>query len=269
MTRRRDSRAAVPERSAAWYAHAIGFATECTPSQEDTGSMSMPPGTKPEVRSTRPGARLFAVAVPLPSILAVGMFGFLLGLSAAGPVAAVEPTMPPFTVGRHVYDYGNVLSTRSAAAAESLAAKIEAEGGGSVVVYTVDDASSIPDEATLVRDWHIDGMLVTAQDPFGEITIGSALNSRLGADGKAVVKHLSTPGPQTTESWIMSTLARVDAFASGTHVFDGVGILSASGRQQAETAAKDLGSRLGGTVYVDIAIGGTDPANAAFFNGAT
>jgi hypothetical protein len=67
----------------------------------------------------------------------------------------------------------------------------------------------------------------------------------------------------------MSSLARVDGFVGGTHVFDGAGVLDAAHKQQAETAATNLAGQLGATVYVDIAIGGDDPSSDAFFNGAS
>jgi hypothetical protein len=66
----------------------------------------------------------------------------------------------------------------------------------------------------------------------------------------------------------MSSLARVDGLIGGTHVFDGAGVLDAAHKQQAETAATNLAGQLGGTVYVDIAIGDDDPETTAFFNGA-
>ncbi len=65
-----------------------------------------------------------------------------------------------------------------------------------------------------------------------------------------------------------STLARVDTFLSGTHVFDGAGILDETGRQRAEAAAVNLSSKIGAPVYIDVAVGGADPAGSAFFNAA-
>jgi hypothetical protein len=100
------------------------------------------------------------------------------------------------------------------------------------------------------------------------MTMGATLKGKLTSAQSKYIDRNATSGPTSTESWLMSTLARADAFVSATHVFDGAGILDASGKQQAETAATNLGSQLGATVYVDIAIGGDDPSTTAFFNGA-
>ena len=199
----------------------------------------------------------------------MSLLGLLvLGLAGASPVAADVSTLPTFTPGHHVYDLGKLLSPQSVTTAEALAAKIEAEGGGRVALCTADEGSAMPDNATVAEAWSVDGLLITGQGVFGTITIGPTLQAKLSTVGTALVNDFSTPGPQTTESWMLSTLARVEGFLRGGHVFDSSGVLDAAGRQQAESAATDLGSKLNATVYVDIAIAASDPATAAFFNGA-
>jgi len=42
--------------------------------------------------------------------------------------------------GRHVYDYGSVLSAHSVTTAEALASHIGSAGGGRVVIYTVPES---------------------------------------------------------------------------------------------------------------------------------
>ncbi|HEX7491929.1 MAG TPA: hypothetical protein VF337_09540, partial [Candidatus Limnocylindrales bacterium] len=95
-----------------------------------------------------------AAAIKLISAMAVVLASFVaVALLGARPVAAARPTATPFptiTPGRHVYDYGNLFSPKAVSIAESLAAKIEAEGGGRVVVYTA-DMMALPDEATLAK----------------------------------------------------------------------------------------------------------------------
>jgi hypothetical protein len=193
--------------------------------------------------------------------------GFLaVGLAGPRLATAADATPSPFVQGRHVYDYGSVLSTHSVTTAEALASHIESAGGGRVVIYTVPESSSVP--STLAKDWSVDGLLLAVQYDFGQMTMGATLKGKLTSAQSKYIDRNATSGPTSTVSWLMSTLARVDAFVSGTHVFDGAGILDASGKQQAETAATNLGSELGATVYVDIAIGGDDPSTTAFFNGA-
>ena len=97
---------------------------------------------------------------------------------------------------------------------ELLAAKIEAEGGGRVALYTADEGSAMPDNVTVAEAWSVDGLLITGQGVFGTITIGPTLQAKLSTVGTALVNDFSTPGPQTTESWMMSTLARVVVVAS-------------------------------------------------------
>jgi uncharacterized membrane protein YgcG len=252
--------------------------------------MRLLPGSMRGRNSTRPAGRdrtrvaplLAALLLSLLALAAIGLAGSA-PASAAGktkapvaastasptpePTEAPSPTATPFTQGRHVYDYGDVLSTRSASTAEALAAHIEAAGGGRVVVYTVPQSGDVP--STLATDWAVDGLLLTTEGSFGDETLGSTLSGRLTSEQKKFLDSYSSPSMATSESWLLSTLARVDALVSGTHVFDGTGLLDANGKQQAEAAAKDLGSKIGGTVYIDIALGGDNPKHTAFFNGAS
>jgi hypothetical protein len=171
------------------------------------------------------------------------------------------------TPGRHVYDYGNLLSPTAEITAEAFATKIEASGGGRVIVYTA-DLLELPDETELAKAWSVDGLLLTGWQDIGTASLGPTLKAKLSA---SVGKFMSetTPGPATLESWATSTLARADALLNGTHVFDGAGALNGVGLAQAETSATSLSERIGATVYVDIAIGDAgSPDTTAFFNGA-
>ena len=223
------------------------------------GQMAAALGRRPS--SIRMAAGLLAAAT-------LALSGFLaLGLAVPRPVAAADSTLAPLTLGRHVYDYGNLMSPKAIATAEALAAKIEAAGGGRVAVYTADPID-LPDGATLAKAWAIDGLLLTGFDVMGNVTLGSTLKAKLSTAAAKFIGE-SSPGPATFESWATSTLARTEALMNGTHVFDGAGALDSTGTATAEAAATSLGTRLGATVYVDIAIGDEgDPATTAFFNGA-
>jgi hypothetical protein len=214
----------------------------------------------PIARANR-GSRLLLTAAALSA-------GAILGLSLVGaePAFADSPTSPPLQNGRHVYDFGDVFSSRTTATAETLASHIESLGAGRVAIYTAGRNDSMPDRTRLAADWQTDGMLITGSGVFGTITYGSTLDHRLTPHQKDAVE--SSPGMSTLESWILSSLARIDGLLSGNHIFDGAGILDAAARQRAETAAKSLGDKLGAEVYVDIALGADDPASVAFFNGA-
>jgi hypothetical protein len=209
-------------------------------------------------------------AVPPPPLAAflLSALGFLaIGLSGAHPAIAADATMSPFTAGRHVYDYGRVLSAKSATRAESLAAHIEAEGGGRTVIYTAANSSELPTSDTLATAWHVNGLLLTAApDGSAALAMGTTLQDELNSDMATVINDQATPAGQTAESWIMSSLARVDAFMSGTHVFDAPGVLDASSLQKAESAATDMSTKIKTPVYIDISIGGTDPATSAISN---
>ena len=265
--------------------------------------MRLLPDSKPGLASTQTRGYRRASAAPLLAVLVLGLFGFLAaGLAAAGPVTAAQPTatakhtaiakstttakstaaakptktarpttapqptMSPIAPGRHVYDYGSVLSASSATQAETLAADIEARGGGRVVVYTTAQPEDMPDTSSLIADWQINGMLLTGSDGEGELMMGPILKAKLGKDQASAIDTSS--GPQTLASWIMSSLARADAFLSGTNVFDGTGVLDVTGKQKAEAAATALSGKIGAPVYIDISLGDTDPSTAAFFNGA-
>jgi hypothetical protein len=248
--------------------------------------MNLPPGSKVTRNSAgreRPERHasplLAAVALTLFGLLAVAIVGAR-PMTAAAPKATPAPTptptqvpsptespSPTFVTGRHIYDNGGLLSTKSAATAEALAAHIEAGGGGRVVLYTIPDSAAMP--RTLAEDWHVDGLLLTGQSTsFGELAVGATLKSRLTTEQQKVIGDNSSPGPQTMESWMLTTLARADAFVNHTHVFDGAGVLDATGRQRAEASATSLSKKIGAPVYIDIALGGQDPSSASFFNGA-
>jgi len=230
--------------------------------------MMVPLRSRDQDRSSKPERRHRASARPLLAALGLGLLALMaVALAGARPADAANATPSPFEQGRHIYDYGTVLSDHSLAAAEALASHIEAAGGGRVVVYTTPESSSIP--STLAKDWNVDGLLLTAQGNFGQMAMGATLKGKLTSAQLKYMNSYSSSGPATGESWILSDLARADGFVSGTHVFDGAGVLDAAHKQQAETATTNLASQLGGTVYVDIAIGGDDPSTTAFFNGAS
>ncbi len=196
------------------------------------------------------------------------LFGWL--ALASAPAVLAAPTSPSpgpsFVAGKHVYDDGHMLSAKSSQLAEKLAARIEGAGGGRIVVYTAESWSDLPPEREMLKNWSIDGMLIQASaSTSGQRTLGATLKTKLG-DAADVTE--GSPGMQTTESWILSSLARTDAILSGKHVFDGTGILDATSLAAAEKATQDLSQSLGIPVYVDISLGGDDPGNASFFNGA-
>ena len=195
----------------------------------------------------------------------------LIAAGATGVAFGADPTSspPPLAEGRHVGDNGEVLTPDEAARAEAFAARIESAGGGRVVVYTVPDPAQLPDASTIAARWDVDGLLVSGTGgsmTFLRATIGDTLKRRLGADQLRYLSDNLTSGVHSAPGWTMSTLARVDAFLGGRHVFDGAGVLDMAGLQQAETAAANLGSQLGAPVYIDIASTGSDPATEAFFN---
>ena len=201
--------------------------------------------------------------VPLGTVAFLALAPLL--LSSALTALAAGPTIPPLVSGKHVYDTGGVLTGHFGPLAESLAADIEAAGGGKVVVYTTPDYSQ-PSARDLVVNWQIDGLLIKAYKDSGDLVIGGTLNAKLSTDEAAALD--TSPGPASVESWILSTLARVDAFVRGKHVFDGAGVFTESTRDQAEAAARSLGDKIHGKVYVDIAIATDSPETTAFFNAA-
>ena len=230
--------------------------------------MIVPRRSRNLITSSKPDGRHRTSVRPLLAALGLGLLALMaVALAGAQPADAANATPSPFEQGRHIYDYGKILSDHSLTTAEALAAHIEAGGGGRVVVYTTDDSSSVP--STLAKDWNVDGLLLTAQGDFGQMAMGATLKGKLTSTQLTYMNSYFSSGPATSESWILSDLARVDGFISGTHVFDGAGVLDAAHKQQAETATTNLASQLGGTIYVDIAIGGDDPSTTAFFNGAS
>lgn len=204
--------------------------------------------------------------VGLAAAVAMSLFGFTaLGLTVPIPAAGAAPTMSPYVVGRHVYDYGGSMSPKAIATAEKFASSIESAGGGRVVVYT-DDLLKLPDVETLATSWHVDGLLLTGWDDMGTATVGATLKTKLSAGAAELVRDSSAP-LAGMESWVTSTLARTFGLMTGTHVFDGTGVLDASGLAHAETAAQALASKIGAPVYVDIALNSdANPHGTAFFN---
>jgi hypothetical protein len=100
----------------------------------------------------------------------------------------------------------------------------------------------------------------------GTATVGPTLKEKLSA-GAAQFIGDSSAGMSDMESWVTSTLARTDGLIKGSRVFDGTGVLDASGLAHAEAAADALASKIGASVYVDIALAsGDDPHGTAFFN---
>jgi Predicted membrane protein (DUF2207) len=221
-------------------------------------------GKVPPVRANPPARRILGIL----AAIALSISGVMsMGLALPQPVSAARPTQTPMVPGRHVYDYGNLLSASARATAESLAAKIEAAGGGRVVVYT-DDLMKLPNADELATAWNVDGLLLTGWEDIGTATLGASLKAKLSVSDAKFIGG-TTPGPATLESWATSTLARADALMNGKHVFDGAAALDASGLAQAEAAATSLALRIGAPVYVDIAIGDQgDAGTTAFFNGA-
>jgi len=210
------------------------------------------------IRNTAAG--LAAITLSLAGLMS-------LGLASPQPVSAARPTQTPMVPGRHVYDYGNLMSANARATAETLATKIETSGGGRVVVYT-DDLMKLPNADELATAWNVDGLLLTGWEDIGTATLGASLTAKLSVSDAKFIGD-TTPGPATLESWATSTLARADALMNGKHVFDGAAALDASGLAQAEAAATSLALRIGAPVYVDIAIGDQgDAGTTAFFNGA-
>lgn len=177
-------------------------------------------------------------------------------------MAAADPTTSPFIQGRHVYDYGGVLSANSVKTAEALATEIEVSGGGRIVLYTAKSPSDIP--FTLATDWKVDGLLLTGEGDYGILTMGATLKATL-ADKAGLLSNPS-PGEPTLESWMLTTLARADGLLRGARVFDGAGVLDAAGQQHAGAAANDLSGELGVPVYIDIAIGKTSSTSDASYN---
>ncbi len=193
-----------------------------------------------------------------------------LAILAAGaslsPARALTPTLPPIPEGRHVFDYGNLLSPNARTTAERLASEIESGGGGRVVIYTA-DLTDLPSADSIVSDWQVDGLLLTGWDSVGSTRLGKTLQSRLTATARDFLKA-TTAISVGFESWATSTLARAEAFLQDRHVFDGAGVLSVSDLSAAESKASSLGSSIGAGVYIDVARGDSEDAySTAFSNG--
>jgi hypothetical protein len=226
--------------------------------------MRLLPGSWREPISSRAGPRKAVSRPPVLAALILSALGLALGLAGSRPAVAAAPTVSPYVTGRHVYDNGGLLSANSVQTAESLAANIETSGGGRIVLYTGVQPSDIP--ITLQDDWQIDGLLLTGEGDYGIIHVGTKLKGKLG--DQANVLSNPTPAEPTIESWMLSTLARADGLLRGAHVFDGAGILSPNGKAQAESSARNLASKIGAPVYVDIALGAKGASSDASYNGA-
>ena len=200
------------------------------------------------------------------AVIATGLLA--VGLAGARPVAAAGPTMAPYVEGQHVYGAGTQLSRAGLARAEKLAAHIEAQGGGRVAIWLEPDFTSMPSTDEVMSTWQVDGLLIEGSGDFSSLKIGPTLKAKLSSQQYKWFDRTSSPSMATPESWITSTLARVDAFLGGGHVFDGPGVLDATALAQAETTATNLGKDLKATVYVDISYGGDDAAATSFFIGA-
>jgi hypothetical protein len=206
-------------------------------------------------------ARLLAPALAVSLLGLAAMFGA--GVSDA---AGVGPTMSPYPPGRHVFDYGNLMSASSRSLAENLAGDIEAAGGGRVVVYTA-DLQNLPAGDDIMASWQVDGLLLSGWSSVGSARVGKSLESMLPADAVDCLDSTSATSG-AFESWATSTLARAAGFLAGRHVFDGSGLLTASDVRQLESAATSLGTSTGANVYVDVARGRQDdPYGTAFSNG--
>ena len=202
------------------------------------------------------------------AVLALAFAALLaLGLSTAGAARAADPTTPPYQPGKHLYDDGDLFSTKSAALVESLATHIESAGGGRVAVYIAAKDAPWPNGEEIASKWFIDGFLVTVQGDSGSARLGATLKTKLTKDQQEIID--TSEGMSTVESWTLSSLARIDGLLSKNHVFDGTGLLDTAAKAKAEASATALGDKVGGSVFIDLAIGGDSPSSTCFFNGAS
>ena len=192
-----------------------------------------------------------------------GLVWALLAIVAAGRARAADP-LPSFMPGRHVYDYGDLLTPQAQARAEAFAMSIEGAGGGRVVVYT-DDLLKLPSRDIIAQTWQVDGILLSGWESIGSAAVGTTLGDLLSQDAGKFIRDSST-GFEGFESFALSTLARVDGFLHASHVFDGPGALDAAGHQRAEAAATALGEKLNAPVYIDLVESKDSPESTAFFS---
>ena len=82
----------------------------------------------------------------------------------AYPVLSSVPTMSPFVSGRHVYDYGRLLSANSVKLAETLAAQIEAAVDAPLL--HIADATAAQVKAAGVARVGLLGTRFTMEEPF-------------------------------------------------------------------------------------------------------
>ncbi len=242
------------------------------------------PTTRTTARSRIRPARAFAAGRLFAAALVAGMAVSLpLALAAAGPATAASRTARPaasptptplptptpshFVSGRRVYDFDGALTASEQSAAESMAADLEKRGSGRVVIYTAETRSDLPDTNALVSDWQIDGLLLIGAPPFdSSLIIGSKLNALLNSEQRAAFD--ASPGSLAFDSWALSSLARADGLVAGTRVWDGAAALDDASKALAEASVESLSAGLGSPVYVEISVGGDDPAATAYFNAA-
>jgi hypothetical protein len=221
-------------------------------------------GTQSARGEVASGLRLNAAGRKLIAAFALGALVLtLLGIAAAGQARAADP-LPSFTPGRHVYDYGDLLTPQAQARAEAFAMSIEEAGGGRVVIYT-DDLLKLPSGDTIAESWQVDGILLIGWESSGSTVMGTTLEGRLSPEAGRFIRD-SSSGFESFESFALSTLARVDGFLHGTHVFDGAGALDSASHQKAEAAATSLGEKLKAPVYIDLAASKDSPESTAFFS---
>ena len=207
-------------------------------------------------------SRVWLLAAGAAALLALMLLSAGAGTAS---VRAVSPTLSPLPEGRHVFDYGNLMSPGARSIAENLAGDIEAHGGGRVVVYTA-DLLDLPASDEIASAWQVDGLLLTGWDSMGSTVLGKTLTDKVPAQA---AQYLGSTRSISVgfESWATSTLARAAGFLEGSHVFDGTGILSSSDSSYIESVAVNLGASIGTKVYVDVALGQSgDPYGTAFSN---
>lgn len=192
----------------------------------------------------------FACRVRLAA-LALSAFGVVVfGQLGPAPARAATPTPAPSFSGHHLNDDGHLFSPKAQDRAEALAAEIEAADGGRVMLYTSSDAN--PPATAVIGGSPVDGLLLTGSGTTGNAILGHTLASKLSPEQASLVRQYLPGSYQATADWMLSALARVDAFLHGKHVFDGSGILDDAGRRRAEAAAARLSGYIGYTTYVDI-----------------
>ena len=202
---------------------------------------------------------------PLLAALGFGLVAIVAGLGATGSALAAASTIPPLVAGQHVYDYGNVLTAGEKARVETLAADIEARGGGRVVVYFGADLQNEPEAQTVEQDWHVDGILIFGYPGSGGLDMLPTLKAKLSSSQQQAVSNEQANGSASVDGWTLSALAHVDGFLTNDPVWDGAGALDAATKAQAESAVSNLSKQLNAPVYVDISLGKVDASGGVSF----